>query len=104
MAITLLARREQFHQVRLGSHLVASSTIYQDTVRRAVQYFASAGASIPDARHEAIAWLGQQLQMQVALLSYIDVFWVFAIAAAVMVPIALILLRSIRLGSAAPAG
>lgn len=100
MAITLLARREQFHQVRLGSHVVASSPLYQETVRRAAQHFASAGATMPDARREAIAWLGQQLQMQVALLSYLDVFWVFAIAAGVMVPVALILLRSIRLGSA----
>jgi hypothetical protein len=28
MAITLLAQREQFHQVRLGSQLLASSPVY----------------------------------------------------------------------------
>ena len=33
------------------------------------------------------------IQNQAALLSYIDVFWMFAIAAAVLVPVALLLLR-----------
>jgi hypothetical protein len=35
--------------------------------------------------------------MRVALLSYIDAFWAFAVAAATTVPIALILFRSLTL-------
>jgi hypothetical protein len=49
---------------------------------------AAAGATLPDTKREATAWLGQELQMRVALLSYIDAFWAFAVAAATTVPIA----------------
>jgi hypothetical protein len=45
----------------------------------------------------AIGWLGQLVQSQSAILSYIDVFWIFAIVAALMVPVALLLLRAIEL-------
>jgi hypothetical protein len=37
------------------------------------------------------------VQSQSAILSYIDVFWIFAIVAALMVPVALLLLRAIEL-------
>ena len=96
MAVTLLAQREQFHQVRLTEHLVPSSPLYQDTLARATSYFITAGSTLPDAKHRAMAWLGQQLQMQTALLSYIDVFYIFALCAALMVAVALILLRRIE--------
>lgn len=35
------------------------------------------------------------VQKQAALLSYIDVFWLFAIAVAVLIPVALLLLRPV---------
>jgi MFS transporter, DHA2 family, multidrug resistance protein len=97
MAITVLAQREQFHQVRLTEHLVPSSPLYQETLREAAAHFASAGATQVDAQRRAIGWLGQLVQSQSAILSYIDVFWMFAIVAALMVPVALLLLRAIEL-------
>jgi len=36
-----------------------------------------------------VAWVGQTLRHQIALLAYIDVFWILAMIGAVMVPIAL---------------
>jgi DHA2 family multidrug resistance protein len=36
-----------------------------------------------------VAWVGQTLQHQVDLLSYIDVFWTLAMIGAVMIPVAL---------------
>jgi DHA2 family multidrug resistance protein len=96
MAVTVLAQREQFHQVRLTEHLAPSSPLYQDTLARATSYFVTAGSTLPDAKHRAMAWLGQQVQMQTALLSYIDVFCIFAVCAAFMVAVALILLRRIE--------
>jgi len=41
-------------------------------------------------------WLGQLLQDQSSLLSYIDVFWLFTVAVALMMPLALLLLRPIE--------
>jgi len=95
MAITELARRGQFHQARITEHLFPSAPSYQEAVGRAAAHFASQGVSQADAQRQAVGWLGQLVQAQASLLSYIDVFWSFAIAAAVLVPVALLLLRSI---------
>jgi MFS transporter, DHA2 family, multidrug resistance protein len=95
VAITVVAQREQFHQFRLTEHLFASSPHYQETLRQAQAYFFSQGASHADAQREAIGWIGMAVQKQAALLSYIDVFWLFAIAVAVLIPVALLLLRPV---------
>jgi MFS transporter, DHA2 family, multidrug resistance protein len=96
MAITVLAQRAQFHQVRLTEHLVPSSPQYQQSLEQAASYFASQGASQADAQRQAFAWLEQSVQTQASLLSYIDVFWGFAVVALLLIPLALFLLRSIE--------
>jgi DHA2 family multidrug resistance protein len=96
MAITMLAQRAQFHQSRLADHLVPSSTFYQDRLRDVAARFAAEGASVADAQRRAYGWLAQQVQAQASLLSYIDVFWGFAIVAALLIPVALVLLRSVE--------
>jgi len=103
MATTLLVQREQFHQSRLTGDLVPSSLPYQNALRSFESYFANQGFSPPDAMQRAYALIEQLLQQQAALLSYVDVFFALAILAAVMSPVALILLRRVRPG-AAPAG
>jgi len=45
-------------------------------------------------------WIGQMIAAQSSLLAYIDVFWVSAIFAGLMVPLSLMLLRPVRLGAA----
>jgi len=44
--------------------------------------FVAEGASVADAQRRAYGWLAQQVQAQASLLSYIDVFWGFAMVAA----------------------
>jgi DHA2 family multidrug resistance protein len=95
MAITLIAQREQFHQFRLTEHLVPSSPQYQETLRQAAARFVAHGASHADAQREALGWLGMLVQSQATLLSFIDVFWVLAIFVAVLIPVALLLLRPV---------
>jgi len=102
MAIAALAQRAQFHQARLTEHLVPSSPQYQQSLRQAAEHFASQGASQPDAQQQAIGWLGQLVQAQSSLLSYIDVFWGFALVAVLLIPLALLLLRPVK-ERAAPA-
>lgn len=97
-AITILAQRAQFHQARMVDHLAPSSVQLQEAVRRGTAYFAAQGASAADAQQQAYGLVAQQVQQQAMLLSYIDVFWVFAVLAALLVPVALLLLR--RMGSA----
>jgi len=94
MAITVLAQRTQFHQSRLVEHLFPSSLPYQEALQQATARFVAAGASAADAQRQAYAWLMQQVQAQASLLSYIDVFCGFAVIAALLVPVALLLLGS----------
>ena len=101
-AIAMLAQREQFHQLQLTEHIIPSSTLYQEMIRRIASYLMAAGATAADAQRQATAWLGRVLQMQVSPLSYIDVFWCFAIVAGLMVPAALLLSHSIEQRPAHP--
>jgi DHA2 family multidrug resistance protein len=103
MATTMLAQRAQFHQLRLVEHLVPSSPQYQESLRQAAEHFAAVGATQADAQRQALGWLGQLVQAQSALLSYIDVFWSFAVVAALLIPVALLLLGSVSRRAAAPA-
>jgi MFS transporter, DHA2 family, multidrug resistance protein len=102
LATTLLTQRQQFHQVRLTEHIVPSALPYHDALQSMSAYFASQGIARPDAQQHAIALIGQLVQMQSALLSYIDVFWAYAIVALVMMAPALLLLRYVDLGATRP--
>jgi MFS transporter, DHA2 family, multidrug resistance protein len=102
LATTMLAQREQFHQVRLTEQIVPSALPFQDAFQSITAYFVSQGIARPDAQQHAIGLIGQLVETQSLLLSYIDVFWAYAIVALVMITPAL-LLRPINL-RAAPAG
>jgi DHA2 family multidrug resistance protein len=49
-----------------------------------------------------MAVIGQMIQTQATILAYIDVFHTCAIAAAVMIPLVLVLVRRINLRAGAP--
>lgn len=97
----VLAHREQFHQSRLAGSVIPSSPEYQETYRQATDYFLSQGSVVPEAHQQAFAWIGRQVAMQAAYLSYADVFWVLMLLAIATIPLALSL-RRIRLGGPAP--
>ena len=98
LAQTIFAQRQQFHQSRLVEHVSAPDVGYQQTIDAVTRFFVGQGSSQPDAASQAIAWVGEALQRQVNLLSYIDVFWSLAIIGALMVPLALIM-KPIDLGA-----
>ena len=100
-AANVLAHRAQFHQSRLAEHVIPSSVQFQDTLQRAKQFFVAKGGSLVEAQRQAFAWIVQQVQMQAALLAYVDVFWVLMLLALLAVPLALSL-RKITLGAGAP--
>jgi DHA2 family multidrug resistance protein len=103
LASNLLAHRAQFHQNMLAENVIPSSISYQDTLHRVAQYFVSQGSSLVQAQSQAIAWIGQQIQIQASFLAYIDVFWALMVISLCAVPLAL-LLRKVKLGGPAPAG
>ncbi|MFG5118853.1 DHA2 family efflux MFS transporter permease subunit [Methylorubrum sp. POS3] len=103
IAQNTLAYRQQFHQSRLGEHVSSVEPAYRETLGQATAYFSQRGFAGPDAERQALAWIAQQLQTQVALWAYIDVFKVLSIMAMTAVPLAL-LLKSTKPGGQAPVG
>ena len=90
-ATAMLAQRGQFHQSRLVEHIYPSSEAFQQFSQNAAGFLTGQGVATADAQSRAMALLGQQIQNQSSLLAYGDVFWLFAIFAAGMVPLALTL-------------
>ncbi len=88
---TLLARGDQFYQARLDANLFPSSIPYVDTLKQTSAYFVHHGSSMAQAQHQAVAWIGQTLMSQAALLSYIDVFAYLSLFAAILAPAAFLL-------------
>ncbi|MCL2714068.1 MAG: DHA2 family efflux MFS transporter permease subunit, partial [Alphaproteobacteria bacterium] len=93
----ILAHRMQFHQNRMVEIVSASHPQYQIAMKQATAYFISHGSPPLQAQRQALALIGQQLQLQAGFLAYIDVFWVLMLISAAAVPLALTL-RKIRLG------
>jgi DHA2 family multidrug resistance protein len=94
IAGTVLARSEQIHhQTYLTGHLVPSALPYQEAVRQATAMLAQQGVSLSGAMAPPLAVIERLVQQQATLLSYIDVFSGFALIAAVLAPLALLLLR-----------
>lgn len=91
LAQTVLAQRQQFHQSRLIEHAAPSDLGYQQTIDAMTRYFQAQGSNASDAASQALAWVGRTLQQQVDLLAYIDVFWMLAIVAVLMIPTAAVL-------------
>jgi DHA2 family multidrug resistance protein len=102
LAGALLIQREQFHQSRLTEHLFPSSPAYSQALGNAARLFQSQGFALPDAQQRAVAQIGQMVQNQSALLAYMDVFFAFAIFAALLVPLAL-MLKPVKMGKSAVA-
>jgi DHA2 family multidrug resistance protein len=101
LGTNVLAHREQFHQSRLVEGVVPSSATYNDALQQATHYFAQQGSSLSQAREQAFAWIGAQVQAQASLLAYIDVFWTLMLVSAAAIPLAL-LLRTVKLGGSRP--
>jgi MFS transporter, DHA2 family, multidrug resistance protein len=94
LAATELAQRSQFHQTRLTENLSASSPAYQSAVQHLMHYFGQSG-SPASAQGHAIAYIGQMVGGQAALMAYIDIFFTWSIFAAALVPLALLLIRRV---------
>jgi DHA2 family multidrug resistance protein len=102
LANTELVQRSQFHQARLVENLTPSSHVLQSTMKQLTQYFSHVG-SPANAQGRAIGYIGHLVSNQAALLAYIDIFYSWAIFAAVLVPLVLLLVRRVgpRAGAAA---
>jgi MFS transporter, DHA2 family, multidrug resistance protein len=91
---TVLARREQFHQERLVESIGSWNPFYYDTLNQIDAYFRThtfTGGAVGT----SVAYIGQMLQTQAAILAYIDAFYALAVVAVIMIPLSLSL-RSVK--------
>src|SRR6267154_1939160 len=79
---TLIARRSQYHQSVLAGY-TASSRFHDATTALAMR-LTTAGLSVDAARRQALARMYGLVQSQAAVLSYVEVYWLLAMASAVM--------------------
>jgi len=84
---TLLARREQFHQERLASHITPFSPMTASMLSGLHQRLAQYGASFEGARGHSLRPLYDILLKQAAVLSYLDAFRVLTLLFVVVSPL-----------------
>lgn len=90
---TLLAQRSQKHQSDLVTHLTSTSPAFQNQIGAIARTMAGAGYNAADASQRAYNMVYNRVQQQAAALAYNDVIFIFAIACAVMVPLAFLMQR-----------
>jgi len=100
---TAVERRENLHQLNLGSHLAASSQSLQQTTQRMLDYLMQHGFTSADAGPATLGLLYQQLVRQSLFLAFMDCFRVIGWLTLAMIPLAL-LVRKFKAGGDAPAG
>jgi DHA2 family multidrug resistance protein len=98
---TVLAQREQFHQVRLAERIGDWNPLYYQALRGAKAYFAEQPLHGGSAARAALGWMGVSVQEQASYLSYIDVFLVLSLLSAALAPLALTL-RAVDLKHVSP--
>jgi len=84
---TILARRAQFHQAVLVSHMTPYDAAYREALARAAAAVQASGASSPDAMAQAHGLLYGTLLKQSTMLAFADAFWIMAILFLSIIPL-----------------
>lgn len=94
MVSTILARRQQFHQGTLVSHLTPLDNTYNDMLRNIAGAIAAQGASMADAMQQAQGVLYGMVQRNASMLAAADTFWVLALVFIGLIPIVFFLRKT----------
>jgi DHA2 family multidrug resistance protein len=79
---TLIARRSQYHQSVLAEY--TASGRFQASIAALAMRLTHAGLSMHAAQQQALGRLYAMVQAQAAVLSYVDAYWLLAVASAIM--------------------
>ncbi len=88
---TWVARRSQFHQSTLSSHITASNPSSRQALAYLTQLMQQRGFDAVTATQKAHALLYQMLQQQASLLSYLDVFHIMGMLFLAVIPLILLM-------------
>ncbi len=93
LATTMLARRSQFHQQNLVSHLTPLDPNYQSSLQGLTQALTSRGADAAQAASQAQGVLYGMVQQQAMMKAFVDVFWMLALVFLAMIPLVFLMKR-----------
>jgi DHA2 family multidrug resistance protein len=98
--VTMLARRSQFHQSRLGSVFTTSNSTLQGTLDRMGRYLMHGGRAATLSQGKALAQgnLYGQLVRQSAMLGYLDVIKILALIMLSLIPLVFLMKRPPKAG------
>jgi MFS transporter, DHA2 family, multidrug resistance protein len=94
LVTTLLARRAQFHQSVLVSHVSNYNGHFLATMRALTSGFVASGAGAAMATRQAYAVVGEMVTRQATLLAYIDNFWILGVSALALVPLTFLMKKA----------
>ena len=77
---TVLARRSQFHQTTLVTRVNPFNPAYAQSLRQLARTLTQHGLGTVGAMQKAVGMLGGTVQRQASMLSYLDAFWLLALA------------------------
>ncbi len=101
---TIVARHEQLHHNEMVGNLNGARVTVRGTVEGLQAYLSTQGASATDALHRAYGLLGQNLNAQARLWSYVDDFRYMALVCFGCIPIVFALKKSVGRKGALRAG
>jgi len=91
---TMLARRSQFHQSVLVSHLTPLDLTYREALARAGAMLQVRGGSAPDAALQAHGLLYGTLQRESSMLAFADAFYLMSVLFLAVIPLMFLMKRS----------
>ena len=91
---TVLARREQFHVMRLGEHVASSDVNVAVSLQQNVGSMMQLGMTRAAAMNAAIGTAWQSLVLQAITLSYMDVYMMLTVGAVAMCALSLVLRKN----------
>jgi len=91
---TMIARRSQFHQDELVSHVTRARQSYRNATDTLSAQLSHSGLSQPQAARQTTLRIYNSVITQATVQSYLDVAWLLAVVALVMVPLALLLKKN----------
>ncbi|MDO8588430.1 MAG: DHA2 family efflux MFS transporter permease subunit [Armatimonadota bacterium] len=97
---TMLARRAQFHQSRLGEHITGYNPFVQEAMRKSVAALVAHGQSYWLAQKQALGLAYFGVLRQAALMSFVDCFRLLGVIMLVLIPVVFIMRRPPRHGPA----
>jgi DHA2 family multidrug resistance protein len=93
--VTMLARRAQFHQAVLVSHMTPLDSAYQALLSGAKQMLVAQGSDPVQAAHQAQGLAYGLLMRQASMLAFLDDFWLMAVVTLGMIPF-MFLMKKVR--------